>query len=349
MPSSTAVKRPDDDLSVGARRRNWIAVSACVTLLVVAVVLSLAVGARFTPIGDVIQALLGTGDQNVVNIVGTLRVNRTVNALICGVALGLAGVLMQAVTRNPLADPGVLGVNAGASFGVVVGLTVFGSLGAVGSVWLALAGAAAASIVILAFSSSRVVAGSPVRLTLAGVAFAAVLSGVTQTLVLTDESVLDVYRFWRVGSLTARPVEEALPLLGFVVAGAVLALASASSLNALALGDDTARSLGARPARVRVLALVAVTLLAGTATALAGPIAFVGLVVPHLLRPVIGPDHRLLLPLSMLAAPTLLLVADVVGRVIGRGGEVQVGVVMALIGGPMLIFFVNGRRKAGLS
>ncbi|GEE02907.1 iron ABC transporter permease [Gordonia spumicola] len=331
------------------RARRWIAVPVCLAILAAAVVLSLAIGARFTPIGDVIAALIGSGDQDVINIVGTLRVDRTINALICGVALGLSGVLMQAVTRNPLADPGVLGVNAGAAFGVVAGMSVFGVVGSVGTVWLALAGAAAASAVILAFSSSRVVAGSPVRFTLAGVAFAAILSGVTQTLVITDESVLDTYRFWRVGSLTARPVADVAPVVAIVAVGAVLALSLSSSLNALALGDDSARSLGARPVRVRVLSLVAVALLAGSATALAGPIAFVGLVVPHLLRPVVGPDHRLLLPLSLICSPALLLVADIIGRVIGRGGEVQAGVVTALIGGPLLIFFVNGRQTVGLS
>ncbi|KAM9862285.1 iron chelate uptake ABC transporter family permease subunit [Leucobacter sp. BZR 635] len=328
---------------------RWGVGLAMAAILAAALVLSLAVGARFVPFGEVVQSLFGSGSESVLNIVGTLRVNRTVNALFCGTALGAAGVLMQALTRNPIADPGILGVNAGASFGVVIGITFFGAIGAAGAIWFALAGAALATAVIFAFSASRFVAGSPVRLILAGVAFSAVLVGLSQALVLTSETVLDAYRFWRVGSLTARPIEEAVPLIAFLAVGTVLALALTPALNMMALGDDSAIALGVRPGLVRPLVLIAVTLLCGSATALAGPISFVGLVVPHLVRRLVGPDLRAVLPLSLLAAPALLLAADVLGRVIGRGAEVQVGVVMAFIGGPLLIAFVVGRRKAGLS
>lgn len=331
-----------------ARRRVMPFVLAALAL-VATVVMSLAIGSRFVPFDEVVRSLFGIGDADVVGIVGTLRVTRTVNALICGVALGLAGVLMQALTRNPIADPGMLGVNAGAAFGVVAGLSVFGALGAAGTIWFALAGAGIAAAVVFAFSTSRVVAGSAVRLTLAGVAFSAVVGGASQALVLSNETVLDTFRFWRIGSVTARPVEEALPLVGLVLVGTMLALLLAASLNLLALGDDSAVALGAHPRRVRVLALIAVTLLCGTATAIAGPISFVGLVVPHLVRRLVGPDLRVVLPLVLLVSPTLLLVADIVGRVIGRGAEVQVGVVTALIGGPLLIAFVSGRRRAVLS
>lgn len=325
----------------------WVASAA--VLLLFALALSLAVGARFVPPGEVVLSLFGHGDQNVLNIVGELRVTRTVNAVICGVALGAAGVLMQALTRNPIADPGMLGVNAGASFGVVAGMWVFGALGIGGTIWLALVGAALASGVIFWFSGTRFAAGSPVRLVLAGVAFSAILAGVSQAIVLTDETVLDAFRFWRVGSLTARPVEEALPLVGFIVVGVVLAVLLGPALNLMALGDDSAIALGVRPGLIRALVLVAVTLLCGTATALAGPISFVGLVIPHLLRRLVGPDLRLVLPLSLFAAPAMLLLADTLGRVIGGGGEVQVGIVTALIGGPLLIGFVVGRRGGKLS
>lgn len=349
MSSSRLAPPPKETRAVNLMPRGVSSMVVAGSVLAAAVVVSLVVGTRLIPVDEVIRALLGHGDENIVGIVGTLRVNRTVNALMCGVALGVSGVLMQALTRNPIADPGMLGVNAGAAFGVVVGLSVFTAIGSAGTIWFALAGAAAVASVIFAFSISRVVAGSPVRLTLAGVAFSAVLSGASQALVLSNESVLDVFRFWRVGSLTARPIEEALPLLVFVLAGALLALALAPALNMMALGDDSAASLGVRPARVRVLVLAAVTLLCGTATAIAGPISFIGLVVPHLLRRIVGPDLRLILPLSVLASPALLLIADVIGRVIGNGAEVQVGVVTALIGGPLLIAFVIGRRRAGLS
>ncbi|WP_217178823.1 iron ABC transporter permease [Streptomyces sp. AC495_CC817] len=329
--------------------RPWLAVVAAPVLLAAALVLSLAVGARFIPFDEVVASLFGAGDQNVLNIVGELRVTRTVNAVVCGVALGGAGVLMQALTRNPIADPGMLGVSAGASFGVVAGLSTFGAIGVGGSIWFALAGAALASSVIFWFAGSRFAAASPVRLVLAGIAFSAILAGGSQALVLTNESVLDAFRFWRVGSLTARPVEEALPLLAFIAVGVVLALPLGPALNMMALGDDSAVSLGVRPGLVRALVLVAVTLLCGTATALAGPISFVGLVIPHLLRRLVGPDLRLVLPLSLFAAPVMLLLADTIGRVIGGGGEVQVGIVTAFIGGPLLIAYVTGRRRRGLS
>lgn len=328
--------------------RPWTIIAAPV-LLAAAVVLSLAVGARFIPFDQVVLSLFGTGDANVLNIVGELRVTRTINALICGVALGAAGVLMQALTRNPIADPGMLGVNAGASFGVVAGMSLLGAIGVGGTIWFALAGAALASAVIFWFAGSRFAAASPVRLILAGVAFSAILAGATQALVLTNETVLDAFRFWRVGSLTARPVAEALPLVVFIVLGVVLALCLGPALNMMALGDDSAISLGVKPGIVRALVLVAVTLLCGTATAITGPISFVGLVVPHLLRRLVGPDLRFVLPLSLFAAPVMLLLADTIGRVIGGGGEVQVGIVTALVGGPLLIAFVMGRRRGGLS
>lgn len=327
----------------------WFGIALVVAVLAISLALSLAVGARFVPLGEVVLSLFGTGDQNVLNIVGELRVTRTVNAVICGVALGAAGVLMQALTRNPIADPGMLGVSAGASFGVVAGMSVLGALGVGGTIWLALAGAALASAVIFWFSGTRFASGSPVRLILAGVAFSAILAGLSQAIVLTDETVLDAFRFWRVGSLTARPVEEALPLVVFIIVGVILALLLGPALNLMALGDDSAIALGVKPGVVRAFVLLAVTLLCGTATAIAGPIAFVGLVIPHLLRRLVGPDLRIVLPLSLLAAPAMLLLADTLGRVIGGGGEVQVGIVTALIGGPLLIAFVVGRRTAGIS
>ncbi|WP_226533654.1 FecCD family ABC transporter permease [Microbacterium paraoxydans] len=335
--------------AAASRVTAWTGVALVSGILIVSLGLSLAIGARFVPLDQVVASLFGAGDQNVLNIVGELRVTRTVNAVICGIALGAAGVLMQALTRNPIADPGMLGVSAGASFGVVAGMSVFGALGVGGAVWLALAGAALASAVIFWFSGTRFASGSPVRLILAGVAFSAILAGASQAIVLTDETVLDAFRFWRVGSLTARPVEEALGLVVFIVAGVILALLLGPALNLLALGDDSAMALGVKPGVVRALVLVAVTLLCGTATAIAGPIAFVGLVIPHLLRRFVGPDLRILLPLSLLAAPAMLLLADTLGRVIGGGGEVQVGIVTALVGGPLLIAFVVGRRTAGIS
>lgn len=319
--------------------------AVAVVALALAVVASLAIGARSIPPGEVIEALLGRGSLSVVGIVGELRVNRTVLGLVCGAALGAAGALMQAVTRNPIADPGILGVNAGAALGVVVGAVVTGGLGLTSTVWFALAGAGIASAIILVLSASPMAASSPVRLTLAGVALAAVLSGISQAFVVLDEEILDAYRYWQVGSLTARPVDEVLGVVPLVVVGAGIALLLLRGLDAIALGDDSAIALGVRPGWVRVWSLVAVALLAGTATALAGPIGFVGLIIPHLARGLVGPSLRRVVPLSMVLAPALLLTADVIGRVIGGGAETPAGAVTAFIGAPLLIgYLVFGRR-----
>ncbi len=321
--------------------------SVVVASLAIAMVLSVAVGARSVPPIDVVRALFGHGAEGVVAIVGDLRMSRTVLGLVCGCALGAAGALMQAVTRNPIADPGILGVNAGAALGVVLGITITGGMGLASTVWFGLAGAAFASAVVLVLSASRMAAGSPVRLTLAGVALAAVLSGISQAIVVLDEEVLDAYRYWQVGSLTARPVGEVMGVVPLIVAGVLLTFAMLRGLDAVALGDDSAVALGVSPTRVRLLSLVAVSLLAGTATALAGPIGFIGLVVPHLVRAMVGPSLRLIVPLSMVLAPALLLVADVLGRIIGGGAETPAGVVSAFIGAPILVLFLTvGRRVA---
>ena len=320
-----------------------------VLALAAAVVASLAIGARPIPPAEVVGALLGQGTQSVVGIVGELRANRTVLGLVCGAALGASGALMQAVTRNPIADPGILGVNAGAALGVVAGATLTGGLGLASTVWFALAGAGVASAIILLLSTSALAASSPVRLTLAGVALAAVLSGLSQTFVVLDETVLQAYSFWQVGSLTARSIDEVAGVIPLVLAGGVIALLLLRGLDALALGDDSAVALGVRPGWVRVWSLVPVALLAGTATALAGPISFVGLVVPHLVRGLVGPSLIRVVPLSMVVAPALLLVADVVGRVIAGGSETPAGVVMAFIGAPLLVAYLAAGRRVGVA
>lgn len=313
------------------------------------VVASFAIGAKNIPPADVLAALLGRGEGGDSEIVSGLRLSRTVLGLVCGVALGAAGVLMQALTRNPLADPGILGVNAGAALGVVTGLVVTGSMGVQTTVWWALLGAGLASAAVFMLAGSSMAAGSPARLTLAGVALAAVLAGVTQALVITDEAVLDAYRFWQVGSLTARSYEDVVSTFVFVAVAVVLALLLIGSLNALALGDETASALGVRPGVVRVLVLIAVALGSGVATALAGPIAFVGLVVPHMVRLLVGSDLRIVLPISLIASPAVLLLADVLGRVIGGGAEIPAGVVTAFVGAPALIFFVVTSKRRSLA
>lgn len=321
---------------------------AAIAMLGVVCMASIAVGAKYIPLGDMVAALFDSGNPNNQVIVGDMRVNRTLLGLACGVALGLAGAIMQALTRNPLADPGILGVNAGASFGVVLGVSLLGAMSLFGYIWFAFAGAALASVVVYTLASVGHAEATPVRLALSGVAFAAVLMGFTQALILMDSEVLDVFRFWQVGSLAGRNADTIGAVAPFIIVGVVLALGLARTLNAMALGDDTASALGANVLVARVVGVIAVTLLCGAATAAVGPIGFVGLIVPHVVRAFTGPDQRWILPFCVVVAPILMLASDIVGRVVLSTGELQVGIVTTIIGGPVLIALVRRRRTVAL-
>ncbi|MFJ3712118.1 iron chelate uptake ABC transporter family permease subunit [Streptomyces sp. NBC_01387] len=314
-------------------------------LLLVAVA-SIAIGAKAVPIGDVWHGLVHASGQGNDVLVREVRVPRTLLGLLVGSALGVAGAVMQALTRNPLAEPGVLGVNAGASAAVVSAMSFFGVSSFTGYVWFAFAGAAVVSVLVYVLSGSR--GATPVRLALAGTAVTAALYGYVNAVQLLDSATLDKLRFWTVGSLATATTGTVSQVWPFVVAGLLVALSIARPLNAMALGDDTARALGAHLTRTRVLAMIAVTLLCGAATAACGPIVFIGLMVPHLVRAVTGPDMRWSLPYAAVLSPVLLLGADVIGRVVARPAELQVGIVTALIGGPVFIFLVRRRRMAQL-
>jgi len=328
-------------------RGGGLAVALGVLGLVV--LASVAYGSKALPLSTVLDALTAhDGDDPDHLIVSSLRVPRTAIGLAVGVALGLAGAVMQGVTRNPLADPGIFGIEAGAALAVVTGIHVFGVASLTGYVWFAFAGAAAASLVVYGLGSVGRGGATPVKLALAGAALAAMLSSVTSAILLVDQTTLDQFRFWAVGSLAGRDADVAAQVLPFLALGVVLSLASARALNTLALGDDVARSLGQRVQLSRGLAALAVVVCAGAAVAAAGPIGFVGLTVPHVARAICGPDHRWLLPWSMVLAPILLLSADVVGRLVARPGELQVGIVTALIGAPFFIALVRRRKLAEL-
>lgn len=332
--------------SRGPSRRRRTYLSAGVVALLVLCVLSLAVGTRNIPPGEVVATLFGHGDEDAI-IWGT-RFPRTLLGIVVGVALGLAGAVMQALTRNPLGDPGLLGISAGAAFGIVVAVATTGIASLYGYIWFAFAGAAVASVVVYLLGSVGRGGATPVKLTLAGVAITALLTSLTNGISLVDPEALNRYRFWASGSLAGQDSGVLLRVLPFIVAGSALALASANAFNSMALGDDVAKALGRRIALSRLQGAVAVTLLTGAAVAVVGPIVFVGLVVPHVARAITGPDHRWLLPYSMLLSPILLLAADIIGRVIGRPGEVDVGIVVAFIGAPFFIALVRRRRLAEL-
>lgn len=307
---------------------------------------SIAIGAKPLPLDDVWHGLFhdsGIGDDV---IVADVRLPRTVLGLLVGIALGLAGAVMQALTRNPLAEPGLLGVNAGAAAAVISAISFLGVTSITGYVWFAFLGAGVVSAVVYVLGGSR--GATPVRLALAGTAASAALFGYVNAVQLLDSAALDRLRFWTVGSLASADMATVGKVWPFIAVGVLLALLIARPLNAMEMGDDTARALGARLTRTRVLAMLSVTLLCGAATAACGPIVFIGLMVPHLVRGFTGPDMRWILPYAAVLSPVLLLGADVVGRVVARPSELQVGIVTALIGGPVFIQLVRRKRMAQL-
>jgi iron complex transport system permease protein len=339
--------QPRRRASSGLRRRRRSTVLGLLVLLLLVALASVAVGAKAVPLDAVWHGLFTpTGLEDDV-IVARLRLPRTLFGLVVGLALGIAGALVQGHTRNPLADTGLLGVNAGAGFLVVIASYVFGIVDPVGYVWFALVGAFAAAMVVFVAGAARQSGAAPVTLALAGAAVTALLVALTSAVILLDVDTLDAYRFWVVGSLAGRDGNVLFQLQWFVWVGVALAVVSAPALNALSLGDDVARSLGFSVLRTRIIGVISIALLAGAATAMCGPIAFLGLVVPHVMRGLTGSDYRWLLPCSGLAGAVLLLAADVIGRVVVRPGELQVGIVLALVGAPFFIALV--RRRAMVS
>lgn len=331
------------------RSRRLIGFVVLVALVLVAVVLSLALGTKSIPIIEVIQAYLDRDPTDINHTIARdVRQPRTMLGLVVGAGLGGAGALMQGVTRNPLADPGLLGVNAGASFAVVLGIWLFDVTDTLDQVWFALAGAALASIAVYALGASGRAGTTPVRLALAGAALGALLFALTRTIILADQQTLDEFRFWAVGSLAGRDPNLAREVAPFIVVGVVIAFAAARQLNALALGEDAAQALGTRLGTTRVVSVVGIMLLCGAAVAAAGPIAFVGLVVPHAARAVFGPDQRWLIPGSVMLGIVLVLLCDTAGRLVARPAEIQVGIMTAVLGGPIFILLVRRIRMVQL-
>jgi iron complex transport system permease protein len=333
-----------------ARRRRLVAgFVVAAALLAVVSVLSLMVGARTIAPSDVLHALLhySRSDPDALVVVDS-RLPRTLLGVAAGLGLGLAGTVMQGLSRNPLADPGILGVNFGASLAVVVAIALLGVASPSGYLWFAFAGAALASALVYAVSSLGREGATPVKLAIAGAAVSAALGSLITAVELTSRSSLDAMRFWQVGSLAGRGFGVLWQVLPTLAAGAVLALALGRLLNGLALGDDVARGLGQRVGVTRALCGVAIVLLCGSATAAVGPIAFAGLIVPHLARRVVGADYRWILAYSAIVAPALLLACDILGRVVAPPGELQVGVVLAFVGAPVFVALVRRGRTVGL-
>jgi len=328
-----------------ARVRYAAGLTAGLLLLALAVAGGLAVGAQPVPPAEVLAALFDP-DAPHVSLVREVRVPRTLLAVTAGAALGLAGAVMQGMTRNPLADPGILGVNTGAACAVVAATVLLGTRSLQAVVWWALLGAAVAVVVVYLLGGRGAGRGTPEGLVLAGVAVTAVLGAVVSGLGVLDADAYGTLRIWSVGTLSGRELPVLWEVLPFLLTGAVLALTVAPALNAFALGDEAGRALGVAPGRVRLLGTLATVLLSGAATAAIGPVGFIGLVAPHVARLLTGPDHRRLMPYAVLIGAGLLLVADIVGRVIARPAEIQVGIVTAFVGAPVLIWLIGRNRYA---
>ncbi|MCT8152197.1 Fe(3+)-siderophore ABC transporter permease [Klebsiella aerogenes] len=323
-----------------------VAVPGLLLLLALAIALSLLIGAKPLPPSVIVDAFSGSCQSADCTIVLDARLPRTLAGLLAGCALGLAGALMQTLTRNPLADPGLLGVNSGASFAIVLGAALLGITSPQEQLLMAFCGAFVASLLVAFTGSQGGGQLSPVRLTLAGVALAAVLEGLSNGIALLNPDVYDQLRFWQAGSLDIRTLQTLKIVLLPVLIAAVVTLFLSRALNSLSLGADTATALGSRVARTQLIGLLAITVLCGSATALVGPIAFIGLMMPHMARWLVGADHRWSLPVTLLATPALLLFADVLGRLLVPG-ELRVSVVSAFIGAPVLIWLVRRQPRGG--
>lgn len=328
---------------------NWRArygLIAGLVLLGLCLGVSLAIGSRPIPLPEVLAAITRPDPASDLHlIVRELRVPRTLLALLAGAALGLAGAMMQAVTRNPLAEPGLLGINAGAAAAVVLGIAVFGSTGMAGQLWFGIAGAGLAGAAVFLLSRAHETGTDPVRLVLAGAGLSVVLGAMTGIAILNAPlEILDDFRNWAAGSVAGRDMGIAAILAPAVLAGGAVAIAMAGSLNAIALGQDLGRTLGVRTGRIWTSSCLAIMLLAGSATAAVGPIGFVGLLAPHAARMICGPDYQVILPASALIAAILLLLADIAGRVVAAPDEVAAGIVVAILGGPFFILIARRFR-----
>jgi iron complex transport system permease protein len=343
------MKRGQDPVFSGRKRRLYIrAAIICAAALALAAGASLAFGSRPVTPGDITAAFSRGEARSIEEAVVRKRIPRTAAGLVAGAALGMSGALMQAITRNPLADPGILGVNAGAAFFVVAGMAFLGAARIEQFIWLALAGAALSAVLVYAAGSLGYGGATPVKLALSGAAFTALWSSLTSAVLLPRESVLDAFRFWQVGGIGGVTWKSLFTTAPFLITGAAAGLLSAPALNILALGDDTAAGLGVRAGRVRLTGALAGVLLCGAATAFAGPIGFVGLMVPHAVRLISGPEQRVIIPLSAAGGAFILLVSDVIGRLLGRPGELEAGIVTAFIGAPALIAIAKKSKVRAL-
>lgn len=330
------------------RLKQW-GILALVVMLLASACLSVFVGTRFVPPSVTWQALTAFDASNSEHLlVQYLRIPRTLLAMVVGGALGVAGAIMQALTRNPLADPGILGVNAGATLAIVSAIALFGMTDVYSYMWFGLLGASVAGVAVYGLAGLRH-GINPVRVVLAGSALSVVLLALTHIVTVnSDQEVFNQFRHWAVGSLQGRGYDVLWPVTLLVAAGVLVAMLLRQALNTVSLGQDLGQALGANPQRIWCFASAAIIVLSGAATSAAGPLSFVGLTAPHLARFLVGPDHRWLLPYSLLIAAWLTVSADILGRLIGYPDEISVGIMVALIGGPFFVVLVRKWKIAQL-
>ena len=351
MTASVATRRRAPAPAVGARRHG-VVLGVAIAAVIGSVVLSLSFGSRAVSFDEVIEGIgtwfRGQTPTDIGAIAVQSRIPRTILALLAGAALALSGALMQAITRNPLADPGILGVNTGAALAVVIGIAFLGVSSSFGHLGLALIGSFITAFFVYVVGSVGPGGTTPIKLALAGAATTAALSSLVAAILLPRQAVMDEFRYWQIGNVGRASWETMGVIAPVLLIGTVVALLCASALNALALGDDVAKGLGVPVGRVRIIAAVAGVALCAAVTAVAGPIGFVGLMVPHAVRLVAGSDQRWLLPLSALGGAVLLTLADTIGRVIGSPGEVEAGIITAFLGAPVLIAIARRTRMKAL-
>ncbi|WP_439622113.1 FecCD family ABC transporter permease [Shinella sp.] len=330
-----------------SNRARLLGLVGVATLLALLCLLSVAIGTRAVGWADILAGL-GGGVDSIGQAAVAVRIPRTVLALLAGAALGLAGAIMQGVTRNPLADPGILGVNMGASLAVVAGVAWFNIASAHAYIFAAILGAGTSAVFVYVIGSLGRGGATPLKLALAGAATSVAFSSLVIAVVLPRNDIAGGIRAWQIGGVGGATFERILPVLPFLAAGFVISLLSARKLNTLALGDELAAGLGERVATARAVAAFGAILLCGATTAVCGPIGFLGLIVPHLCRLLVGVDHRWLLPFSALGGASLLLAADIVGRIIARPAELDVGIVTAFVGAPFFIWIARRQRVRDL-
>lgn len=316
--------------------------------IILCALLSLAFGAKSIEFKEVLDVLSNPQNMSFNALVVRERIPRTVFSIIAGASLGVSGALMQAVTRNPIADPGILGVNTGASLSVVSGIAFFGIGSASEYIWFALGGAAVTAVFVYGIGSLGSGGATPIKLALAGAATSAALSSLVSGILLPRTDVMNSFRFWQVGSVSGATWEGIITVLPFLIVGILVGLFSTPALNILALGDDVATGLGVKTGAVRLLGAFGGVLLCGATTALSGPIAFVGLIVPHIMRLICGPDLRYMIPMSAVGGAVLLTISDVAGRLLGSSSELEAGIITAFLGAPILIIIAMRTKVKSL-